>query len=103
MLIKVLTASAAAALLSTAAYAQQLDHTTSAHSPNTVNPAPEAAAPAATTFSSDVVAISAEEARARGITVEMVASAPVPDTPENRAKYGQPMSNAGKRTAPRAN
>jgi hypothetical protein len=32
-----------------------------------------------------------------------VASAPVPDTPENRAKYGGPMSRAGKRTAPKGN
>ncbi|MDR3510048.1 MAG: hypothetical protein P4L73_00300 [Caulobacteraceae bacterium] len=27
-----------------------------------------------------------------------VASPPVPDTPENRAKYGAPMSHAGRRT-----
>jgi hypothetical protein len=27
----------------------------------------------------------------------------VPDTAENRAKYGQPMSRAGKRTAARGN
>jgi hypothetical protein len=33
----------------------------------------------------------------------MVTNGPVPDTPENRAKYGQPMSNAGKKTAARGN
>lgn len=29
-----------------------------------------------------------------------VASQPVPDTPANRAAFGQPLSRAGKRTAP---
>jgi hypothetical protein len=29
--------------------------------------------------------------------------APIPDTPANRAKYGGPMSRAGKHTAPRGN
>jgi hypothetical protein len=29
-----------------------------------------------------------------------IASPPVPDTPENRAKYGSPMSHAGRRTKP---
>jgi hypothetical protein len=37
------------------------------------------------------------------VTRELVASAPVPDTPENRARYGQPLSNAGRMTAPRGN
>ena len=32
-----------------------------------------------------------------------VTNGPVPDTAENRAKYGQPMSRAGKRTAARGN
>ncbi len=32
-----------------------------------------------------------------------VTNGPVADTPENRARYGQPMSRAGKRTAARAN
>ena len=52
-------------------------------------PAPSAssaAAPAAATF-----------------TTQTVTNGPVPDTPENRAKYGQPMSRAGKATAPRGN
>lgn len=35
------------------------------------------------------------------VTTTLVANAPIPDTAENRAKYGQPMSNAGKRTAAR--
>ena len=32
-----------------------------------------------------------------------VASQPVPDTPANRQAYGQPLSRAGKRTAPKGN
>ena len=36
-------------------------------------------------------------------TNQLVTNGPVPDTPENRAKYGAPMSNAGKRTAPAGN
>jgi UrcA family protein len=36
-------------------------------------------------------------------TVTTVTNGPVPDTPENRARFGGPMSNAGKRTAPAGN
>jgi hypothetical protein len=34
---------------------------------------------------------------------QVIASQPVPDTPANRAKYGKPLSRAGKRTAPAGN
>jgi hypothetical protein len=37
------------------------------------------------------------------VAVQTVASSPVPDTPANRAKYGGPMSHAGKKTAPAGN
>jgi hypothetical protein len=37
------------------------------------------------------------------VTTTMVSNGPVPDTAENRAKYGQPLSRAGKRTAARGN
>jgi hypothetical protein len=40
---------------------------------------------------------------AASFTTQMVTNGPVPDTAENRAKYGQPLSNAGKRTAARGN
>jgi hypothetical protein len=33
----------------------------------------------------------------------MVTNGPVPDTPANRAKYGKPMSHAGKKTTPSGN
>lgn len=110
MLTKVLFTAAAAALVSSAAIAQDYEskpQDQSATSPNTVNPVnhddhvTNTAAP--TGLATDVVAINADEARARGIAVEMVASAPVPDTPENRRLYGQPLSNAGRNTAPRGN
>jgi hypothetical protein len=34
---------------------------------------------------------------------QVIASQPVPDTKANRATYGQPLSRAGKRTAPAGN
>ncbi len=34
---------------------------------------------------------------------DLVSSGPVPDTRANRAKYGQPMSNAGRMTKPAGN
>jgi UrcA family protein len=36
-------------------------------------------------------------------TSQTVTNGPVPDTPANRARYGQPMSRAGQQTAPRGN
>ena len=44
------------------------------------------------------IPVNTEVAAKVGIPVEIVASAPVPDTKENRALYGGPMSNAGTRT-----
>jgi hypothetical protein len=37
------------------------------------------------------------------VTTTLVTNGPVPDTAENRAKYGGPQSHAGKRTAARGN
>ncbi len=37
------------------------------------------------------------------VTTTTLTNGPVPDTAENRAKYGQPMSRAGKRTSARGN
>jgi hypothetical protein len=68
-------------------------------------PSPEPQAQAATPASADVAAVVASEPSFTepSFTTEVIASAPVPDTRANRARYGQPMSNAGKRTAPRGN
>jgi hypothetical protein len=35
---------------------------------------------------------------ASGVRHILVSNPPVPDTPENRTKYGHPLSNAGRRT-----
>jgi hypothetical protein len=51
-----------------------------------------ASAPAATSY-----------AQGASFTATTLTNGPVPDTPQNRKKYGQPLSNAGKRTAARGN
>jgi hypothetical protein len=80
-----------------------------------VNPNPAAepgaqTAPGASTTSSTGVTTSSSAAPAAGgyaantsFTQQTVAMAPVPDTPANRAKYGGPMSRAGKHTKPAGN
>lgn len=55
-------------------------------------PATDATAPAATTAGANA-----------SFTTMTVTNGPVPDTPENRAKYGAPLSRAGKMTAARGN
>jgi hypothetical protein len=73
--------------------------------------APEESAPSAqsTGVNTAGVALSASQlppgqaqALAQGDNT-LVTNGPVPDTPANRAKYGKPMSHAGKRTAPAGN
>lgn len=63
--------------------------------------------PAAATDSSVNVgaaaATSAGVNASTGANVQLITNGPIPDTPENRDKYGDPMSNAGKRTAPAGN
>jgi hypothetical protein len=118
MFIKGLLIAGATGLMSSVAFAQDAASPQSgAQAPTTVNPAPSmpkpsaktpsssmaTPAPAATSAGADVVAISPDLARAEGVPVQMVASAPVPDTPENRAKYGGPMSVTGKRTVAKGN
>ena len=65
------------------------------------------AAPAAGVDASAVMAVSSkspdEQATLKAGDANVVSNPPVADTPENRAKYGKPMSNAGKRTAAKGN
>jgi uncharacterized surface protein with fasciclin (FAS1) repeats len=65
------------------------------------------AAPAAGVNTSGTVPVSSQspdaQASLKAGDANVVSNPPVADTPENRAKYGKPMSNAGKRTAPRGN
>ena len=53
----------------------------------------------------DPTSVTTERPRRRGGQRhhDDVTNGPVPDTAENRAKYGGPMSHAGKRTAAKGN
>jgi UrcA family protein len=58
-------------------------------------------APAATEYIADVS--TTEPVGSPTYTMTTVTNGPVADTPENRARYGQPDSRAGRMTAPRGN
>ena len=61
-----------------------------------------AAPTTSTTTTTDVTApapAATDAAQPASVTTMTVTNGPVPDTAENRAKYGQPLSRAGKRTA----
>jgi hypothetical protein len=78
------------------------------HSAQTTNQSAasaESSVPAeAVTPSANVVSSTTSvDASGATVTTELVTNGPVPDTPENRARYGQPMSHAGKVTAPKGN
>lgn len=64
---------------------------------------PPAAAPAPASTDSAVTSDASTTAPAASFTSMTVTNGPVPDTAENRGKYGDPMSRAGKRTAARGN
>lgn len=64
-----------------------------------VNPGAAPAAGAATTPVSSPADSTMAKAGDPGVTT----NGPVPDTAENRAKYGKPLSNAGKRSAAKGN
>ncbi|MDR6625950.1 fasciclin domain-containing protein [Caulobacter segnis] len=65
------------------------------------------AAPAAGVSASGVVRLSSEspdaQAKLKAGDPNVVSNGPVADTTANRAKYGAPMSNAGKHTTPKGN
>jgi uncharacterized surface protein with fasciclin (FAS1) repeats len=65
------------------------------------------AAPAAGVNASGVVAVSSQSPEAQASLkagdANVVSNPPVADTTANRAKYGKPDSNAGKRTTPKGN
>ena len=65
-------------------------------------PAPTVSA-TSTTEAPAAPAAAADVAATTSLTNITVTNGPVPDTAENRAKYGQPLSRAGKRTAARGN
>jgi hypothetical protein len=69
------------------------------------------AAPAASDAASQASATTTQPASANvAVTVDangarhlVISSPPVPDTPDNRAKYGGPMSNGGQKTGAAGN
>jgi uncharacterized surface protein with fasciclin (FAS1) repeats len=71
------------------------------------NPATTPSATTTATDSAGVVPMSSQAPEAQATLkagdANVVTNGPVADTPENRAKYGKPDSNAGKRTAPKGN
>ena len=111
MLIRsLLTAAAVSALSIGAAHAQSAAMSEPATVSGSVTESPPPAAASttvttdgATTTTSTTVMAATSMGQPASVTTSMVTNGPVPDTPANRAKYGQPMSNAGKRTAAKGN
>jgi hypothetical protein len=68
-----------------------------------------ASAPSVNAPSSDAASVApaagapAERAPAASAGTDLISNGPVPDTPANRAKYGQPLSHAGRATKPAGN
>ncbi|HEX6866921.1 MAG TPA: hypothetical protein VF122_06795 [Caulobacteraceae bacterium] len=117
-LTRLLTAAGFAAVLAagSAAYAQSTDTTvtvdeqgnttttTTIDTPGAVDPTVTTSANSAVSVglpASSMVTTTAGEPGT--VTMRTVTNGPVPDTAENRAKYGQPLSRAGKRTAAAGN
>jgi len=110
----ILTVAAASALMSGAAFAQpaQAPAPDSAAQDPTV-PAGQSATTTTTTTTAPVAAdtgaatstavTTSDAATGASVTVTTLTNGPVPDTAENRAKYGGPMSHAGKHTAAKGN
>ena len=105
MIKHLLSAAAALALMTGAAQAQ----TTAASPPMStpdVSPKPmDSTATTSATVPATALAPSPANSTDTSamVTVKTVTNGPVADTPENRAKYGQPLSRAGKRTLPKGN
>jgi hypothetical protein len=66
--------------------------------PQADNQAPADATPAVSASVNTSVTVDASGARHL-----LISNAPVRDTPDNRAKYGAPLSNAGRHTQPAGN
>ena len=114
MLIKALLTAAAISSIAGAAFAapapdQDKGTDVTAQSTTTdqsqTTSATDNSVPASAVTPSANVASSTTSVDANGATVttELVTNGPVPDTPQNRARYGQPLSHAGKLTAPKGN
>jgi hypothetical protein len=91
----------AACLIGATAYAQTDNSQPPQPAPQSSMPADQGPAPADQAAPTGGAANASATVDSNG--VQVIASQPVPDTPANRAAYGQPLSRAGKRTAPKGN
>ena len=117
MIIKAFALAGAVGLFSVAAANAQTPQSAAPAAPAKAwpaDPVPVAAAKEATAASAAAGNSAVIDGRARvpvntdvavtvGIPVELITNGPVPDTAENRAKYGGPDSNAGNHTKPAGN
>lgn len=104
-LIPIFTAAAIMALAAGAASAQSTgggDVNQGDQMAQPAQPATQAGMPAAATGSMSTTGLPPID-QAKAGDPNVITNGPIPDTPQNRAKYGQPMSNAGRRTAPAGN
>jgi hypothetical protein len=100
----------AACLIGAAAYAQTTGDTnmpagatTQATPQQTPDNGQVGAAPQTSTDMSAQTGAAVNTSATTATGDQVIASQPVPDTPANRKAYGQPLSRAGKRTAPAGN
>jgi hypothetical protein len=91
----------AACLIGATAYAQTDNGAQAPQQPPPQTSMPADQAPADATAPTGVAGNASATVGANGVVT--IASQPVPDTPENRKAFGQPLSRAGKRTAPKGN
>jgi hypothetical protein len=81
----------------------------SEQTPNTVNgmpvttPAPGSPTAAVAPLEPMPAPAPARQYSSTDTTVQVVTNGPIPDTPANRAKYGKPLSRAGKHSKPAGN
>ena len=94
-------AAAVACLIGGVAAAQPAPSDNTAPPATSEQAAPPAAQPEESQAPTGAATNTTASVNAQGVRV--IASAPVPDTPENRARYGQPLSRAGRRTKPAGN
>jgi len=93
----------AACLIGATAYAQTDNGAQAPQQPppQSSMPADNAQAPADASAAAGAAGNASATVGANGVIT--IASQPVPDTKENRKAFGQPLSRAGRRTAPKGN
>lgn len=101
-LVKTAMLATAACLIGATAYAQTDNgQAPQQPPPQSSMPADNTSAPADATAATGQAGNASATVGANGVVT--IASQPVPDTKENRKAFGQPLSRAGRRTAPKGN